>query len=295
MHLLTRKDGGGGSNAHPRDDRVTFVEDTHTYLVDGKAYPYSVTGIIKLVETDKFDAARVAARTAAAKTANPRYVKPDGTRMTAAEILAAWRTANELGTDLHGRIERYLGGDESVVDGMPAANTKAFAQFQSWWKAAQADGWRVHRTEWVIFDDKARVAGSIDCVLKRAAHEYRIVDWKRCLTDSDSFATPYGGRTFAYPLSDYPECKLAEWRLQVNVYREILEAYYGVDVKSMAMVVLHPDNAAAQVFEHTRTPVARTLLNWVADGCPPQPPAPDTHPDDGADVLALLQHIASRK
>lgn len=48
-------------NHHPRDDRIIFDEDAHTYTVDGEIYPTSVSGIVHSL-FPQFDAEEVIAK-----------------------------------------------------------------------------------------------------------------------------------------------------------------------------------------------------------------------------------------
>ncbi len=271
-------------NPHPRDAHVTFEEDTHTYFVRGVAVSQSVTGLLHVVEED-FDVVTVSERVAAARVPNPRYctMAPDGTvvRMSAEAIRASWQDTNRLGTDLHGKIERYLNGmDVDVPD--DDVNSVPFQQFKAWLVDVQGQGYVPYRTEWVIYDDEADLAGSIDCVFRHDATDtYMVIDWKRCLTyKSSGFDSAYNDRACKPPLQHVLSTKLNKWRLQVNVYREILERYYGVTITKMAMVVLHPENAAAEVHWHERDTESRMLLNHKLGtlGKPPRelafPPAP---------------------
>lgn len=253
-------------NPHARDARITFDEPAHLYFIDGIQVGVSVTGVLKSVEPDPFDAPVVAARIAKARNVRPRYLRPDGTRMSVQEICDSWESANKLGTDLHATIERYLNGVnvDAVAADPKHPNYQPFHQFLVWLQAFRARGYEPYRTEWIIFDALSDVAGSIDCVFRNVATGgVFIVDWKRCLTwESSGFAEAYGGKTLLPPLSHVPATKLNEWQLQVNIYRDILTRLYGLRVEGMAMVVLHPDNSAAEQYFHAvNDDDVRVLLN----------------------------------
>ncbi len=63
------------------------------------------------------------------------------------------------------------------------------------------------------------------------------------------------------PLQHIPSTKQNKWRLQVNVYREILERHYGMEVEAMAMLALHGDNPEAEVHMFERDTGAAILLD----------------------------------
>ena len=253
------------ANAHPRDARITFDEPTHEYSVDGAVLPKSVTGVLKLMGDDHFKPRRTANRIAGARSPNPRYstIHADGsvTRMTPREICDQWTQANVLGTDLHGKIERYLNDVDPGPVGPEDPNGPEFAMFLKWYEGIKAAGYVPYRTEWIIFHEEHQVAGSIDCVFyHKDRNEYMIVDWKRCLTSTSGFATAFRDKRFKAPLDHLPATKRNEWALQVNVYRHILEAKYGLTISRMGMVVLHPENTAAVEVWHDPTQDAETLL-----------------------------------
>lgn len=267
---------------HDRDAAVTFDEPSHTYFVHGVAVSTSVTGVLKAAESDSFDADAVAERMAGSARATPKNSRvnaDDGTvtRLTASEIKARWDRARDLGTDLHGKIERYFNGVQfPLADGDD--NAYCFGQFLVWWGGYKARGFKPFRTEWIIWSAELDVAGSIDFVMVHPeSGELVLVDWKRCETSDDSFSVPFRGRRMLPPLSHLGECKLTKWALQVNVYRELLERYYGVRVCSMLMVVFHPTLAVAEEHWHERSDDACALLDTRRPLPQPQPqPGPES-------------------
>ena len=67
----------------------------------------------------------------------------------------------------------------------------------------------------------------------------RLVDWKRTKNLREKYSNPW--RNMAAPLDHLPDAQGIKYRLQLNVYRFILEKYYGFVVSSMLVVCLHPD------------------------------------------------------
>ena len=166
--------------------------------------------------------------------------------------------AADLGTDLHGCLELFFNGIEPKLT---AENAASFADARAWWATQAADGWVPWRTEMLIYDEAASLAGSVDFIARHSTRgTYMIVDWKRCLTDG--LKTSFGNKRMRSPLDALLDTKDNKWRLQVNVYREILEAHYGWVIEAMCMVVCHPDNPvkAAQVFPYERNAAAKVLI-----------------------------------
>ena len=250
------------AHAHELDARITFQEEGHVYYLDGVPLPRSVTGLIDAVATDHFDADAIIAKMKAGRNwPNPAYTDPGGIPWTDARIKAAWAAngaqAATLGTDLHSKIELYMNGVEVVFE--DDTNRAEFQYFLDWW-AGQKDAYEPYRTEWVIFDAHAQVAGSIDFVMRnKTTGCYRIVDWKRCKSHDAGFRKSFG-RRFLPPLAHLDEHKSNKWCVQVNVYREMLERAYGITIEGMCMVVFHTENATAEVHDFPRTDVSALLV-----------------------------------
>lgn len=45
---------------------------------------------------------------------------------------------------------------------------------------------------------------------------------------------------FSAPFDEYDDCDGVKYMVQLNVYKYLLEKYYGLTVSSMKMVSLHP-------------------------------------------------------
>jgi hypothetical protein len=247
------------AHPHERDAHVVFDEASHAYSVNGCIMSLSVTGLLATVERQHFDGPAVAARLAA----NPsrRYNAgwdAESARwlpLTAVEILRRWEDARDLGTDVHGRLERHLNGHTvEFEDGAP--NADEFGQACRW---LTRSGLTPYRTEWVIYDACALggrgLAGSVDLVaVDDASGLYHIVDWKRCRHGAAEwgFSKSPAGASMLEPLAHLPECKLSHWHAQVNAYRVLLERCYGLVVAGMHMVVVQPGQPEAVVYSHPR-------------------------------------------
>ena len=262
------------ANAHARDAHIVFVEDGHAYFLDGVQLRLSVTGLIHEASSNHF-----VAKTALASMKKPgkwpsaKYSDADATTgaLTAwsdARILQSWADngakASALGTDLHAKIERHLNGltvdfpEGAAAD--PDSNYAEFQYFLNWWAAQTAAGFVPFRTEWVIYDEAANLAGSIDFIMYNTrTKRHALVDWKRCKTNDAGFRNSFR-RKFLPPLAHLDDHKHNKWALQVNTYREVLERYYGLDIESMAMVVCHCENPEAEVFSFPRSGEAQALL-----------------------------------
>lgn len=243
-------------NKHPRDDRIQFEEESHTYTIDGtRAGWTSCTGFLHNF-FGHFDADAVIAK----MMSSPKWFESKYFGMTAEEIKKQWsdkgKASSEAGTRMHLDIEHFYnampagGTDYSFDDGL-----KGLAVDQ--WTPAEGAEWDYFcdyqrkygsqfvpfRTEWLVFDEEHKVAGSIDMVYKKPDGTLAIYDWKRIeeLKVENRFQSGLG------PVSHLPDTNYWHYSLQLNVYRYILQKHYGYTVSELALVVLHPNNKSWRV------------------------------------------------
>ena len=235
-------------NAHPRDDRISFEESTHTYTIDGTREGWtSCTGFIHGFFGD-FDPDSVISKMMASRNwSTSKYFG-----MTADEIKKQWSDsgadASAKGTRMHEDIERYNNADPvgnlAGDDYTPNASEEwdFFLAYEK--KHRIPRGLVPYRTEWLVFKEDIKLAGSIDMVYKKPDGSLAIYDWKRAkeMKMENSFQKGLG------PLNHLPDTNYWHYSLQLNIYRRILEELYGVHVSELALVVLHPNNRTYQVF-----------------------------------------------
>lgn len=104
-----------------------------------------------------------------------------------------------------------------------------------------------YRTEWMIFDEDVKLAGSIDMIYENPDGTLSIYDWKRSkeiskINTFNKFATN--------PLiSEMHDTNFWHYSLQLNTYRRILENKYGKQVTKLCLVRLHPDAENYELLE----------------------------------------------
>lgn len=256
-------------NHHPRDDRIQFEEETHTYTIDGARKGWtSCTGFLHNF-FGHFDADAVIAK----MMKSPKWYESKYFGMTAEAIKKQWadkgKTASEAGTRMHLDIEHFYNAMPHALVSEGVRTTKPATECQwsmedGWagmavdkWTPAEGAEWeyfqdyqRRHgsgfipfRTEWLVFDEEHKVAGSIDMVYKKPDGTLAIYDWKRTegLKTENKFQSGLG------PVSHLPDTNYWHYSLQLNVYRYILQKHYGFVVSELALVVLHPENSGWQV------------------------------------------------
>jgi ATP-dependent exoDNAse (exonuclease V) beta subunit len=97
-----------------------------------------------------------------------------------------------------------------------------------------------YRTEWSVYHDDAKIAGSIDMVYENTDGTLSIYDWKRAklITRINNF-----NRFAIHPLICHlPDSNFWHYALQLNTYKYILETKYEKKIKGLFLVRLHPDS-----------------------------------------------------
>lgn len=97
-----------------------------------------------------------------------------------------------------------------------------------------------YRTELIMFDEKYQLAGSIDMLFKDPQGSIWIYDWKRSkeFKHNNFFSKDRCGYG---KLKHLPNCNIAHYSLQLNMYRRILETKYDETVAGMALIRMHPN------------------------------------------------------
>ena len=258
-------------NPHPRDAHIHFDEGPHTYTIQG------ISGVTKdtkftSVTTwvhehfEHFDAKKViAAMMRNTKKWNDPVANAKYYGKTSDEIEEMWakagREAAAKGTEMHYNIECFYNTPPSTTD-TATADTPEFKYFLDFHKDFAAT-LKPYRTEWTVFHEEARIAGSIDMVFEAASaaaaatdntsppppeSEYRrggaeppliIYDWKRC---REITKTNAANKFASHPAIEHlPDTNYWHYALQLNIYKYILQAKYGKTVTDLYLIVLHPE------------------------------------------------------
>ena len=219
-------------NPHERDQRIQFDDPTHTYTIDGLANYTSVT-TWNHTHFEPFNANAVIKNIRRGKKWGPdnKYFG-----MTDDQIKAGWDknrdAAASAGTAMHFNIECFYNNMEVRNDSVEYAYFLNFV--------ADSPGLTAYRTEWTVFHEELRIAGSIDMLFAKDDGTYAIYDWKRSreISKSASF-NKFANKTC---INHLPDSNYWHYCLQLNTYRAILESKYGIVVSDMYLVCLHPDN-----------------------------------------------------
>ena len=222
---------------HERDNLMHFDEPTHVYTVKGSSKGIcSITTFIHKF-FGHFDPDAVITNMMRSK----KWPNNKWYGMTREAIKAAWaangRNASEAGTAVHLAIEMVMNGAPEQVPAYIEASPE-MKYFWKYWKA-HSEIWYTWRTEWEVWDEDLKLAGSIDMVYRHKTNgTFAIYDWKR--TKEIKMDNPY--QSGLGPVSHLPDCNLWHYTLQLNSYKWLLEKNYGIKISELALIVLHPDN-----------------------------------------------------
>jgi hypothetical protein len=248
-------------NSHSRDKNIEFYEPTHKYtiLTDPNSTYTSVT-TWNHSHFPHFDSNKIIEQMMKGKNWNPKH-KYWG--MTAEEIKKKWSdngaSVSSAGTDMHFQIECFMNNyvekeklhnynhqdllnqythctyeqPENIKN--TTLEWKYFLEF-----VKDHPTFRPYRTEWTIYDEELKLAGSIDMVYENPDGSLMIYDWKRC-KDISTINT-FNKYAITQCISQYPDSNFWHYALQLNTYKAILESKYGKKVTNLCLVRLHPDS-----------------------------------------------------
>lgn len=282
-------------NRHPRDQRILFVEDGHTYYVDGVAIKESVTKI-KSYFCPKFD--RESALEMMFKDGKSELVtnaegveelrlikasKPMYLHKSRKDILEMWPKTGERGTEIHALIERFtinLNGEHSASLSLQEkhsmldclhADPNHLPLLKTYLTAERIicnDGWHPYRAEWNVFCEEFKYAGGADAIYRRrnkatGRDEFNIIDFK--ITDNYmKKAMAMYENTLYYPFDKYKGTMLNSYAIQLNLLAYPLINEYGLNVTALTILQIDPTKNTFHLYDcdfmQAETKQALTLL-----------------------------------
>jgi hypothetical protein len=240
------------NNAHIRDKNIQFYEPTHTYtiLTDAKSKYKSVT-TWNHSHFPHFDADDIIKKMMSSKNWKEGH-KYWG--LTAVQIKAMWSAngaaVSGAGTNMHFEIECFMNNPDSkspnythadlLEDYLTNTNTNNTLEWQYFINYVKdTPDFKPYRTEWTIYHEDLKLAGSIDMVYENPDGTLSIYDWKRAkdITRTNNF----GKYAITDCISHMPDSNFWHYALQLNTYKAILEEKYDKKVTDLYLVRLHPD------------------------------------------------------
>ena len=222
-------------NNHPRDNLIVFDEEPHIYtvLTDPESKYTSVTTFIHQF-FGHFDADLIITKMMkSVQWPQSKYFgqSPD-------EIKQLWKnnglSASTAGTNMHKSIESFYNGNQTMEDFANMPDLQHFITFYT----EYGSNLQPYRSEWMIFDEQLKLAGSIDFVTQNDDGSLDIYDWKR----SKEIKKENPWQSGLYPINHIPDSNYWHYSIQLNLYKALLVKNYNKTVKDLYLVVLHPDN-----------------------------------------------------
>lgn len=269
---MSNKTALQATNADKRDQNIRFYARGHKYeiLTDLRSKYTSVTTWNKSL-FPKFDADAVIANIMRGRNWNPEN-KYWG--QTPEQIKASWMSSGasvaDAGTNLHEQIEMFMNNPElapgythrellehyrskedTVVRG---PEWQFFLKF-----VEEHPDLKPYRTEWMIYHEDIKIAGSIDMIYENTDGTLSIYDWKR----SKDITSDNTWKKFAlHPvIAHIPDTNFWHYSLQLNTYKAILEEKYGKTIRDLNLVRIHPD-IPEQTYELLSVPIlTRELID----------------------------------
>lgn len=163
--------------------------------------------------------------------------------LTAEEIQAKWEAngqeASHRGTEAHLQMELFLNREHAREGDPENAIGRQFLR-----EVLAPRGAKAYRTEWEIFASEENVAGSVDAVFRMPDGGLAVVDWKRSKGLRWNMHARFkrkDEKRCEPPLDHLDNADGAKYALQLNLYKYIIEKYYGERVVALVLVSLHPD------------------------------------------------------
>jgi len=233
------------NNAHERDQNISFKENGHIYNVKGMSHFTSVTTWVKR-KFEKFDADKIIDNMM--KSKNWDTSKYFG--MTKSEIKESWNknrdTAASNGTNMHKMFEDYYNNEPMHYYNTESVEYIYFSDF-----IKEHSHLKPYRTEWMIYDEQMKIAGSIDMVYLNEDGTLSIYDWKRC--KSIDKTSPYNKFSIDLKYNYIPDTNYWHYALQLNMYKTILEKNYGFVVSELYLVGIH--NELHTTYKKIKVPI----------------------------------------
>lgn len=227
-------------NPHHRDSLLLFDEPSHTYTVNGETGFMSATTFVHS-NFPEFNEDEIIDK----MMGSPNWTRNKYYPLTKEQIKAQWeKTRNEAadaGTKMHAQIEDYY--NELPVS-FDSKEMKSFELFHKDYAVLQ--DLKPYRTEWRVFHEELKIAGTIDMTYEDSDGNIYIVDWKRCREIKKYINEKWPPeKSLNKGLSNFYDTNYFHYSLQLNLYKHILETKYDKVVKELALVNLHPEKRSS--------------------------------------------------
>ena len=254
-------------NRHPRDSRIQFLPYEHIYILDGKESLTSVSSLVSLF-FPKFDSYYWSER------------KAGEYGMSQIGILEEWdfngALSREVGTFMHQQIRNYYHGLPFTSQYRFVYNGKYIhedseisleSEFEQFKRFLNDHPFIPFRTEWSIFDEDLKIAGTIDMIHIKDGGTFELYDWKRSHRLLDKFGNIIKTNIFQsgiHGLEQIPDTVYWHYCLQLNIYRYILENRYDLKIDNMYLILLHHE---VNRYMKIEVPKMNEYVKIILDAC----------------------------
>lgn len=231
---------GTSTSTNPSGIKITFEEKNHKYwsIINNEEITYisGTTFIHKFIP--EFDEMRVSSMVAKKRGVSQQ------------EILDEWHKKRDescyFGTKVHETAE-------DVLNNRPFRNTPKTLQEEIVFKKAKSFATKfktdlnILGVEQIIFDDKLKIAGTIDLLAKsKKDGSIIIIDWK---TNSE-IKTQNNFEKCLFPINHLDNCNLFHYALQLSLYQFLLvyAGYYPKDTK-FRRALIHINETEGKIIE----------------------------------------------
>ena len=245
-------------NSHERDQHIKFQENGHVYYVKREKGFKSVTTLVH-ESFEKFNADKIIDN----MMKSPNWENNKYYGKTKEEIKHLWKSngqeAAKMGTAMHAMFEYYYNKIKPEII-KSYEGTKEHSYFMNF--INDHPHLTPYRTEWNVYDEKYKIAGSIDMIYINDDGTLSIYDWKRC-KNIEKFNN-FGKKCLVKNMGHISDTNYWHYTLQLNIYKFILETKYGFTVKDLHLVVIHPENTCNN-YEKIKCPFIQDDVKTLLD------------------------------
>lgn len=241
-------------NFHERDKNIQFVEEGHKYtILTDPTNNYTSVTTWNHTHFPKFDSDVVI------KNMMKGRNWKEGNKywgLTPEQIASMWSTntssVSSAGTELHYEIECFMNNDKLKPNYTHKELYKSYMKINKDTHNTKSLEWQYfinfvkdtphlkpYRTEWTIYNEDIKLAGSIDMVYENPDGTLAIYDWKR--TKEIKKINNFNKYAITKIICQMPDTNFWHYSLQLNTYKAILEQKYNKKVTELYLVRLHPD------------------------------------------------------
>jgi hypothetical protein len=219
---------------HQHDSSISFEEEDHKYFVKNENYT-SCTTFVKTF-FNPFD--QISISRMCVQKRNP-HISEASLKVESQKLRETWSKASADGTLMHESFENFYNFGT-------VKESNEMNPFLTFTQTMYEKGYRPYRSEWSVYDEKHKLAGTIDQLYyKQDENVLYMYDWKRSKNIS-TYSFGKKGLLCNFYLND---CNFIHYSLQQNIYKYILETNYNKKVVDMHLFVVNPKTYRSSIIK----------------------------------------------